>query len=74
VANCVMDFIMTMLSRFNSNKHLPPHESHVTRPGFRLVTRLQYINSHIMLGNRCVLQQQHVDCKVADALLKKGTK
>jgi hypothetical protein len=37
-------------------------------------TRLQYINSHILLGNRCVLQQQHVDCKIADALLKKGTK
>ncbi len=37
-------------------------------------TRLQYINSHIMLGNRCVLQQQHVDYKIADALLKKGTK
>jgi hypothetical protein len=37
-------------------------------------TRFQYINSHIMLGNRCVLQQQHVDCKIADALLKKGTK
>jgi hypothetical protein len=27
-----------------------------------------------MLGNRCVLQQQHVDCKIADALLKKGTR
>jgi hypothetical protein len=27
-----------------------------------------------MLNNRCVLQQQHVDCKIADALLKKGTK
>jgi hypothetical protein len=39
------------------------------------VDRLQYINSHIMLNNRCVLQQQHVDCKIADdALLKKGTK
>ncbi len=37
-------------------------------------TRLQHINSHIMLGNRCVLQQQHVDCKIGDALLKKGTK
>ena len=33
-----------------------------------------YVNSHILLGNRCVLQQQHVDCKIADALLKKGTK
>jgi hypothetical protein len=31
-------------------------------------TRLQYINSHIMLPNRCVLQQQYVDCKIADAL------
>jgi hypothetical protein len=37
-------------------------------------TRLQYINSHTMLNNRCVLQQRHVDCKIADALLKKGTK
>jgi hypothetical protein len=27
-----------------------------------------------MFGNRCVLQQQHVDYKMADALLKKGTK
>ena len=26
-------------------------------------TRLQYINTHIILDNRCVLQQQHVDCK-----------
>ena len=41
---------------------------------FCQATRLQYINSHIMLGNRCVLQQQHVDCKIADALSKKGTK
>ena len=41
---------------------------------FCQATRLQYINSHILLGNRCILQQQHVDCKIADALLKKGTK
>ena len=40
---------------------------------FSQATRLQYINSHIMLNNRCVLQQQHVDCKIADSLLKKGT-
>ena len=33
-----------------------------------------YTNSHILLRNRCVLQEQHVDCKIADALLKKGTK
>ena len=37
-------------------------------------TRLQYTNSHILLRNRCALQQQHVDCKIADALLKRGTK
>jgi hypothetical protein len=41
---------------------------------FCQATRLQYITSHIMLPNRCVLQQQDVDCKIADALLKKGTK
>ena len=38
---------------------------------FCQTTRLQYINSHILLGNRCVLQQQHVVCKIADVLLKK---
>jgi hypothetical protein len=37
-------------------------------------TRLQYTNSHFLLRNRCVLQQQHVDCKLADTLLKKSTK
>ncbi len=41
---------------------------------FFQATRLQHINSHILLDNRCVLQQQHVDVKIADALLKKGTK
>ncbi len=38
------------------------------------MSRLQNTNSYILLVNRCVLQQQHVDCKIADALLKKGTK
>jgi hypothetical protein len=42
--------------------------------GFRQATRLQYINSHFMLSNRCVLQQQQIDCKITDVLLKKGTK
>jgi hypothetical protein len=41
---------------------------------FCQATRLQYINSHIMLNNRFVLQQQHVDCKITDSLLKRGTK
>jgi hypothetical protein len=41
---------------------------------FCQATRLQCINSHIFLGNRCVLQQQNVDCKISDALLQKGTK
>ena len=40
---------------------------------FCQATRLQYMNSHIFLGNRCDLQQQHVDCKIADALLNRGT-
>jgi hypothetical protein len=35
---------------------------------FCQATRLQFLNSHILLDNRCVLQQQHVDCKIADAL------
>ncbi len=37
-------------------------------------TRLQYANSHILLRNRCVLRQYHVDSKIVYALLKRGTK
>ena len=36
-------------------------------------TRLQYLNNHIFLGNRFTLQQPHVDCKIPDSILKKGT-
>jgi hypothetical protein len=38
------------------------------------VTRLQYAHSHILIRNRCVLQQQHVDCKMTESILKRGTK
>ncbi len=31
-------------------------------------------NSHILLRNRFVLQQEDVDCKIADTLWKKSTK
>jgi hypothetical protein len=41
---------------------------------FCQTTRLQYLNLHLILDKRCVLQQQHVDCKITDTLLKKGTK
>jgi hypothetical protein len=41
---------------------------------FCQATRLQHLNSHIILPNHCVLQQQHVDCKIADTLLKNSTK
>jgi hypothetical protein len=41
---------------------------------FCQTTRMQFLKSHILLDNRCVLQEQHVDCKIADTLLKKGTK
>jgi hypothetical protein len=41
---------------------------------FCQATRLQFINSHIILYNRCVLQHQHVDCKITDTLLKRDTK
>jgi hypothetical protein len=36
-------------------------------------TRLQYLNSHVSLDNQLVMQQQHVDYKIAEALLKRGT-
>ena len=41
---------------------------------FCQTTRLQYINSHILLGNRFILEQIHVDYKIDEALLIKGTK
>jgi hypothetical protein len=41
---------------------------------FCQATRLQYAKSHILLRNRCILQQQHVNCKIVDAHLQKGTK
>ena len=41
---------------------------------FYQATRLQYLNDHILLSHRCPLQEEHVDFKIADALLKKGTK
>ena len=40
---------------------------------FCQATRLQYINGQITLTNQNVLHQQHVDHKIANALLKKGT-
>jgi hypothetical protein len=40
---------------------------------FCQATRLQYLNGQVQLANQQVLQQQHVDHKIANALLKKGT-
>ena len=40
---------------------------------FCQATRLQYLNSHVSLDNQLVMQQQHVDYKIAEALLNKGT-
>jgi hypothetical protein len=41
---------------------------------FWQATRLQYLNGQIDLANQNVLQQQHVDWKISNALLKKGTR
>jgi hypothetical protein len=41
---------------------------------FCQTTRLQNYNSNILLRNRCVLKQQYFDYKIADTLLKRGTK
>ena len=41
---------------------------------FFQATRLQYLNGQIDLANQNLLQQQHVDHKIANALLKKGTR
>jgi hypothetical protein len=41
---------------------------------FCQATRLQYLNGHLQLANQNVLQQQHIDHKITNALLKKGTR
>ncbi len=41
---------------------------------FCQATRLQYLNGQIDLANQNVLQQQHVDWKISNALLKKCTR
>ncbi len=41
---------------------------------FCQATRLQYLNSQIDLTNQNCLQQQHVDWKISNTLLKKGTR
>jgi hypothetical protein len=41
---------------------------------FCQATPLQYLNGQIDLENQNVLQQQHVDWKISNALLKKGTR
>ena len=41
---------------------------------FCQATRLQYLNGQVQPANQQVLQQQHVDHKIANALLKKGTR
>ena len=41
---------------------------------FCQATRLQYLSGHVQLANQNALQQQHVDHKIANALLKKGTR
>ena len=41
---------------------------------FCQATRLQYLNSQIDLANQNCLQQQHVDWKISNVLLKKGTR
>jgi hypothetical protein len=40
----------------------------------RQATRLYYLNGHVQLANQNVLQQQHVDHKIANALLSQGTR
>ena len=41
---------------------------------FCQATRLQYLNGQIDQANQNCLQQQHVDWKISNALLKKGTR
>ena len=62
------------LNRTPINKPIFNRTSTSSSFGFCQATRLQYLNGQIDLANQNVLQQQHVDFKIANALLKKGTR
>ena len=49
------------------------NKQHTLSLRFCQATRLQYLNGQVQLANQQVLQQQHVNHKIANALLKKGT-
>ncbi len=74
VCNFVGKTCRSIISDVDKLDTIPDGFIHYQLIRFFQVTRLQFINSHILLGNRCVLQQQHVDSKIADTLFKKDTK
>ena len=74
VRNFVVKTCRTIIDDVEKLDSIQDGFTHYQLLRFCQATRLQYMNSHILLGNRCVLQQQHVDYKIADALLKKGIK
>ena len=53
---------------------LSTNKQHTLSLRFCQATRLQYLNGQVQLANQQVLQQQHVDHKISNALLKKGTR
>ena len=60
--------------KYSENSHIDAIQdgfihSHLFR--FFQDTRLECTNSHNMINNRYVLQQQHVDCKKTDVFLKR---
>ena len=69
VQNFVTKRCMTIIDDVEKLDTIHDGFTHYQLLRFCQTTRLQYINSHILLGNRCVLQQQQVDCKIADTLL-----
>ena len=73
VQKFVHDACQKGIADFDKLDHIDDGFVHYQLLRFCQATRLQYLNSHVSLDNQLVMQQQHVDYKIAEALLKKGT-
>ena len=73
VQKFVHDACQKVIDDIDKLDHIEDGFVHYQLLRFCQATRLQYLNSHVSLDNQQVMQQQHVDYKIAEALLKKGT-
>jgi len=69
VQKFVHDACQKMIDDVDKLDHIEDGLVHYKLLRFCQATRLQYLNSHVSLDNQQVMQQQHVDYKIAEALV-----